>query len=269
MTMKPVTPAFPVVENPGYDYSRWNCLLDACEQASKSMLSPLDEADARDVTVPESPQEDVTMADVSEQTAQDQARKSKRMTMKPVTPAFPVMENPEYDHSRWNCLLDACDVELARESMRPPCPTAEARDAIAEVRREELIERLMRDIEARAGGEAAWHAQRNPSNRLSATASTDADATKVPKKASRKASKKAPRKAPRKAPKKATKAKRAGGAPRVCAAAAATAAVPEVAQCTRTPRCTKHTGHQGFCVGHTHNNKTSRASRETSRMARR
>lgn len=259
MTIKPVTPAFPVVENPGYDYSIWNCLLDTCEQASKSMLSPLDEADARDVTVPESPQEDVTMADVSEQTAQDQARKSKRMTMKPVTPAFPLVENPGYDHSRWNCLLDACDVELARESTRPPCPTAEARDAIAEVRREELIERLMRDIEAKADGEAAWHAQRNPSNRLSATASTDADAappaTKVPKKA------------PRKAPRKATKAKRAGGAPRVCAAA--TAAVPEVAKCTRTPRCTKHTGHQGFCVGHTHNNKTSRASRETSRMARR
>ena len=74
--------------------------------------------------------------------------------------------------------------------------------------------------------------------------------------------------ASKKATKKATKpkpktAKRARGSPSVCAAA------PEVAQCTRTPGCTKHTGHQGFCVGHTHNSKKSREAREASRKARR
>ena len=74
----------------------------------------------------------------------------------------------------------------------------------------------------------------------------------------KKATKKATKKVTKKATKKVTKPKTAKRA-RVCAAA------PELSQCTRTSRCTKQAGHQGFCVGHTHNSKTSRAAREARR----
>jgi len=69
MTMTPATPVLPAVdvdvdvEGPGWDLTRLNCLLDVRELAFKSMLPPCPKAEAWDV-VPDSPLEDVTMADV-------------------------------------------------------------------------------------------------------------------------------------------------------------------------------------------------------------